>query len=288
MELHVPDFFNRGPSPVARFALFATLSVGLLVLDSYVGARQPVRDAIARAIAPVQYAANLPVRAGRVIRDYMVDQRVVLEQNRQLREQQLQQGAALLRLAAIEQENRELRALAALPAQHRLPPLRKGLIAEITSDDRDPFTRRVVLNRGANDGVVGGQVAVDAHGVIGQVTRVLPDFSEMTLVTDQNQMVPIQIQRTGLRAVAFGLGREEGMEVRFLSANTDIRPGDVLVTSGLDALYPAGLPVARVVRVDRGGAQNFARILCQPLGAPDRFHQVLLIEPVPAATQGAR
>lgn len=284
MELHVPDFFNRGPSPVARFALFAGLSLGLLLLDGYLGAMKPLRSALATVIQPVQSAASLPLRFGSVIGNYVADQRVVLADNQRLRLQQLQHGAALLRLAAIEKENQELRALAALPPQSKLTPLRNGLIAEIISVERDPFTRRVQLNRGSNEGVQPGQVAVDASGVIGQITRVLPAYSELTLVTDQNQMVPIQIQRTGLRAVAYGLGREEGLEVRFLSVNTDIRPNDVLVTSGLDGLYPAGLPVARVQKVDRAGAQNFARILCRPLGAPDRFRQVLLLDvPLPAA-----
>lgn len=278
MELHVPDFFNRGPSPVARFAVFASLAATLLLLDGYFGALQPVRAGAARALQPVQYAATLPLRFITVIRSYIVDQRVVLRDNQRLREQQLLQGAALLRMAAIEKENRELRALAALPPQHALTPLRRGLVAEIVNVRADPFSRRVQLNRGSDEGVLAGQIAVDANGVIGQITRVLPGSSELTLVTDQTQLVPVQIQRTGLRAVAYGMGREEGMEVRFLSANTDIRPGDTLVTSGLDGVYPAGLPVAQVLRVDRGGAQNFARIFCRPLGAPDRFRQVLLLD----------
>lgn len=278
MELHVPDFFNRGPSPITRFAVFGSLALALLVTDGYLGTLQPLREGVARALQPVQYAATLPVRFVRVISGYVADQRVILRDVERLRARELRQGAALLRLEALEQENRELRALAQLPPQHQLTPLRRGLISEIVSVGQDPFARRVLLNRGSDDGIQAGQVAVDANGVIGQVTRALPGLSELSLVTDQNQMVPVQVQRTGLRAVAYGLGREEAMEVRFLAANTDIRPGDRLLTSGLDGVYPAGLPVARVVRVDRGGTQNFARIICQPLGAPDRFRQVLLLD----------
>lgn len=281
MELHVPDFFNRGPSPIARFALFAGLSLSLLLLDGYFGAMRPLRSLLARVMEPVEYTATMPLRLGGVIHDYVADQRVVLADNSRLHQIQLEQGVALLRLAAIEKENQELRALANLPAQKALPPLRRGLIAEIVSVNRDPFTRKVRLNRGKADGVAAGQVAVDASGVIGQITQVQPAFSELTLVTDQSQMVPIQVQRTGLRAVAYGLGQEEGLEVRFLSVNTDIRPNDVLVTSGLDGLYPAGLPVAVVLKVEHVGAQNFARILCRPLGAPDRFRQVLLLDAMP-------
>lgn len=277
MELHVPDFFNRGPSPGARFLLFASLSLGLLLLDAYKGTMAPLRTSLATVILPVQHAALIPSNVAHIISGYLADQQKTLEQNAELQQKTLKQGAELLRLAALENENRELRALAALQSKSTLTPIKNGQIAEILSTDRDQFNKRVQINRGLNDGIQAGQVAIDANGVIGQITRVLPATSELTLVTDQKQLIPIQIQRTGLRAVAYGLGRDEGLEIRFLSVNTDIKPNDVLLTSGLDGIYPAGLPVATVVRVDRGGALNFAHITAQPTGAAERFRQILLL-----------
>lgn len=277
MELHVPDFFNRGPSPGARFLLFASLSLGLLLLDAYKGTMAPLRTSLATVILPVQQAALIPSNVAHIIGAYLADQQKTLEQNAELQQKTLKQGAELLRLAALENENRELRALAALQSKSTLSPIKNGKIAEIISTDRDQFNKRVEINRGLNDGIQAGQVAIDANGVIGQITRVLPATSELTLVTDQKQLIPIQVQRTGLRAVAYGLGREEGLEVRFLSVNTDIKPNDVLLTSGLDGIYPAGLPVATVVRVDRGGTLNFAHITAQPTGAAERFRQILLL-----------
>lgn len=279
MELHVPDFFNRGPSPLARFALFASLSLGLLLLDAYKGTMNPVRASLATVLMPVQRVAQAPSHIASIISGYMADQKTILQTSNELREKNLKQGVELLRLAALENENRELRALVSLQSQSKLSAIRNGIVAEILSTDRDQFTKRVQVNRGQNDGIEMGQVAIDSSGVIGQITRVLPDSSELTLVTDQKQLIPIQVQRTGLRAVAYGLGREEGLEVRFLSVNTDIRPNDILLTSGLDGLYPPGLPVATVTRVDRGGALNFARIVATPVGAAERFRQVLLLPP---------
>lgn len=277
MELHVPDFFNRGPSPGARFALFASLSLALLVLDAYKGTMAPVRTSLATVIMPVQQTALLPSKVIHIISAYLADQKKTLAENEALQQKVLKQGAELMRLAALENENRELRSLATLQAKTSIAPIRNGLVAEIISTDRDQFNKRVLINRGLNDKVEVGQIAIDANGVIGQVTRVLPASSELTLITDQKQLIPIQIQRTGLRAIAYGLGRDEGLEVRFISVNTDIKPGDVLLTSGLDGIYPTGLPVATVVRVDRGGALNFAHITAQPTGAAERFRQLLLL-----------
>lgn len=282
MELHVPEFFNRGPSVLVRFLIGAGLALTLLLIDAYVGALQPVRKVVAAVINPVQTVALVPAHALRVTADYLADQRTILIENERLRRLQLQQGAALLRLGALEAENLELRKLLDFRKASPSESVRSSQIAEIVATDADPFTKRVRLNRGEADGVQAGQIAIDASGVIGQVTRVLPNASELTLITHQNQIVPIQVLRTGLRAVAYGLGREEGLEIRFLSTNTDIRPNDVLITSGLDGIYPAGLPVAVVQRVDRSSALNFARITCRPLGAAERFRQVLLLAPNPA------
>jgi rod shape-determining protein MreC len=144
-------------------------------------------------------------------------------------------------------------------------------------DTRDPFTRKLVLDKGLQQGVASGQPVVDANGVVGQITRVFPLSAELTLITDRNMTIPVQVQRSGMRAIAFG-GAEPGrMELRFMSVNADLKDGDVVVTSGLDSLYPAGLPVGRIVSVDRGRTGNFARVLVDPIAGVDQSRMLLVL-----------
>jgi rod shape-determining protein MreC len=174
-------------------------------------------------------------------------------------------------------ENAHLRGL--LAAAERVPV--KSLMAEILYDTRDPFTRKIVLNRGAQSGVKAGQPVIDEVGVVGQVTRVFPLTAEVTLLTDKAQAIPVQVVRSGVRSVAYGRGQSNALDLRFMPANADIRPGDMLVTSGIDGVYPAGLAVASVVQVESQSSDAFARIVCLPLAGVDRNGQllVLLAEP---------
>jgi rod shape-determining protein MreC len=149
-------------------------------------------------------------------------------------------------------------------------------VAEILYAARDPFTRRVIVDRGAQHGVEAGQAVIDEVGVIGQITRTYPLTSEVTLLTDKDQAIPIQVQRSGLRAVLAGAGAG-AMELRFLATNADVQPGDILVTSGLDAVYLPGLPVAKVLKIDRDNSFAFARITCEPLAGVERHGQVLIL-----------
>ena len=135
---------------------------------------------------------------------------------------------------------------------------------------RDPFSHKVFIDKGSQEGIAAGEAVVDDRGVIGQVTRVFPLQSEVTLISDKDQPVPVQVVRNGLRAVVFGAG-EGLLELRFLSANADVQNGDVLVTSGLDGVFLPGLPVAKVVRVERDNVYAFARVLCQPAGGVDQY-----------------
>ena len=164
----------------------------------------------------------------------------------------------------------------------------EGRVAEILYAARDPFSRRVVIDKGCQAGIAAGQAVIDDLGVIGQVTRVFPLMAEVTLLTDKDQAIPVQVQRNGLRAVAAGAGAGS-IELRFLAANAEVQVGDILVTSGLDGLYLPGLPVARVAQIDRDNSYAFARIRCEPIAGVERHGQVLVLgsRQRAAATRGA-
>jgi len=152
-----------------------------------------------------------------------------------------------------------------------------GRVAQILYAARDPFSRRVIVDKGQQDKILPGQPEIDDAGVIGQVTRVFPYVSEITLITDKDQAVPVQIVRNGLRSVVFGLGNGQ-LELRFMPANADVQNGDVLVTSGLDGIFLAGLPVAKVVRIERDTSYSFARINCIPLAGVENFGEVVVLD----------
>jgi rod shape-determining protein MreC len=144
-------------------------------------------------------------------------------------------------------------------------------------DTRDPFSRRIVLDKGLQQGVANGQPVIDARGVVGQITRVFPLSSELTLLTDRHITVPVQVQRNGLRAIASGSARAGRLELRYMAVNVDLKEGDIVVTSGLDSLYPVGLPVGRIVSVDRTGSGNFARVSLEPSSSVDSSRMMLVL-----------
>lgn len=280
-----PPFFKRGLAPLVRLMIYLGLSLMLLVVDLRYHMLEWVRQGVGLAAYPLQLLAYAPVQGIEEGGGYLASIVRLQQENLRLRQQQLGVANLLLRQEHLELENQRLRAL--LDMRQRQPV--GGQVAEILYAARDPFSRRVVLNRGQQQGVAAGQVIVDELGVIGQVTRVYPMLSEVTLITDKDQAIPVQVLRTGLRAILFGTG-EGGLELRFLAANVDVQEGDELVTSGLDGIYLPGLPVARVKKIDREATYAFARILCEPLAGVERHGMALLLgrrEPPPPLPQEA-
>ncbi len=273
MEYQPPPFFNRGPAPLVRLIFFVSLAILLMVLDARFRYAESVRQVVALAAYPIQRIAMAPVDLFHGVADYFGSTAALREENDALRTRQLRAAPDLLRLEALKEENVQLRRL--LDAQERLPS--KSVFAEILYAGRDPFSRRVVIDKGSQSGILPGQPVIDDVGVIGQVTRVYLLMSEVTLLSDKNQAIPLQVQRNGLRAVAYG-GAEGGMlDLRFMAANADIRNGDILVTSGIDGTYPPGLPVATVSRIERDAADAFAKITLAPTAGTDRYRQVLVL-----------
>jgi len=267
-----PPFFKRGPAPLARLVFFITLAVLIMVADLRFQVIEPARMAVAALLWPLQKAVMLPVEGAGEAGSYFADLARLQRENTELRERQLAQANLLLRQTHLDIENRRLRAL--LDMQERLDT--PAHATEILYTARDPFSRRIIIDRGLTHGIETGQAVIDELGVIGQVTRAFPMTSEVTLLTDKNQAIPVQVVRNGLRAVLAGAGNGE-LELKFLPANADVQPDDALVTSGLDGIYLPGLPVARVTKIDRDNSFSFARIECVPLAGVERQGQVLVL-----------
>lgn len=236
-----------------------------------------IRQALAVVIYPLQRLADAPFALANGASDYLAAQSTLRRENDALRQRYQQDAVQLQRYQSLEAENAHLRQL--LDARPRLAI--KNVAAEVLYSGLDPFSRKILVDKGSSQGVEAGQAVVDNIGVIGQVTRVTPFSSEVTLITDKGQAVPVQIVRTGLRAIVFGDGRDGTLDLPYLALNADVREGDVLVTSGIDGTYPVGQPVATVAKVDRNAAYTFAKITCQP-SAGVHHHKHVLILSIPA------
>lgn len=272
-QQQAPAFFVRGPSVFARLVFFTALSLALIATDSRLQYLKSVRQALMSVLHPLQVVANAPTQLYNATDEYFVTHNHLLNENQQLKQRALKQDIALQRLNMLTLENAHLRKL--LEANQSL--LERSVLGEIVHVGRDPFTKKVIVNRGEVHDVVAGEAVVDGKGVIGQVTRTYSLSSEVTLITDKSLAIPVQIERNGLRAIAFGHGRDNTLDLPYLPTNVDIRRGDKLVTSGIDGVYPAGLAVATVSQIEITADSPFARIVCVPTGGVENHKQVLLV-----------
>lgn len=273
--MEATPFFKRGPSPLAQLVIFSLLSVALMMTDAYLAYLKPVRQAIAVVLHPMEQAITEPFRLYPKISSFFVTHGQLLQENQALQEKQLIQAAKLTRLAALEMENRHLRAL----LQLREKTQAAGIAAEIVQTSQDPFAQRVLIDKGLVHGIQEGSAVLDNVGVVGQLTRAMPLTSEVTLITDKDQTVPVESLQSGARAIVVGHGRGGELEIPFMPVNTPIKEGDWFVTSGIDGVYPRGIPVAIVTRVERDSAYAFAKISCKPAAGPNNHRQVLIAGP---------
>lgn len=269
-----PPFFRQGASARSQLALCAALAVFLMVADQRLQITQPLRSGLATVLLPLQAVAAWPGRLVAAVSHYGAGLELALAENDRLRRQLAAQSEAITRATRLEAENAEMRALMGLrPA---VPP--QTVQAEVLYEQADRYTRKVVIDRGSVAGVTLAAPVIHEDGLMGQVTRVYPVSAEVTLLQDPAISVPVLNQRTRQRGVAFGDGADAaGMELRFVAANADVQVGDELVTSGLDAVYPPGLPVARVTAVERQAESSFARIELQPIARADGRRHVLVL-----------
>ncbi len=274
MEYSPPPFFKRGPTLVTRLTLFSLLSLVLLFADARFRYMEDIRGVVGAILYPLQELADTPAHIGRRVTEYIALQSALQTENARLRQQALVNAALLQKQAALAEENENLREL--LELRPRFEP--SAQVASILYTARDPFVRQVVVDKGASDGVKRGAPVIDTLGLVGQVHRVYPWASEVSLITDRDQVTPVQVVRNGLRAVIFGLGYDGAMEVRFMPVNADIEKGDLLVTSGIDGVYPTGLPVAFVDNIERNAAYPCARITTRPASGVGSHRHVMVLE----------
>ncbi|WP_374358791.1 rod shape-determining protein MreC [Pseudoduganella danionis] len=277
MEYSPPPLFKQGAPARVKMMVFACISIALLLADSRVRTLQTVRKVAGTILYPLQMAALMPRDALYGVGDYFSSLSALEKQVRELKRQQIASALLLQQAQQRVAENNQLRRL--IDAREHLPI--KSMLAEILYDARDVNSRKIILDRGSQQGLVLGLPVIDNQGVVGQVTRVFPFTSEVTLLTDKEQAIPVQLLRNGLRSVAYGRGKAGTLELRFTAPNADIQVGDIVVTSGLDGVYPAGLAVARVSQVENSAAGSFGGVICQPLGGISNNAQLLVLLSVP-------
>lgn len=273
MDHTPPPFFKRGPAPLVRLFFFASLSLALLVIDARFRYAEGLRNWLALAAYPLQRAATAPVELLSSVGNFLATQAQLVQENESLRAKALEASRDAQRYEAAQAEAAQLRRL--IGAQERLEV--RAIPAEVMYNGRDPYSHKLFIDRGATQGVRPGSPVTDETGVVGQVTRVHALVSEVTLLTDRDQAIPVQVMRNGLRAIAFGGGGAGTLELRGMAANADIQNNDRLVTSGIDGTYPAGLPVATVIRIERDAENAYARVVCRPAAGVDRGRFVLVL-----------
>jgi rod shape-determining protein MreC len=275
MEYSPPPLFKQGASARVKMIFFAFIATMLLVADSRMHSLTVIRQAVGIALYPLQSIALIPRDATNAVGDYFSSLSALQKENKILKQQHVANAQILQQGQQLLAENTQLRKL--LGASERLPV--KSVLSEILYDTRDPFSRKIVLDRGSQHGIAPGQPVIDDIGVVGQVTRVFPFTSEVTLLTDKDHAISVQVIRSGVRSIAYGRGQSGVLNLRFMAPNADIQKGDILVTSGIDGVYPPGLSVATVVQVENSPSDAFARIVCEPSAGIDRNKQLLVLLP---------
>lgn len=273
-----PPFFRQGLSALTKLILCSALALFLMVADNRLTLTRQLRAAIATALYYPQQVLLVPVQAIAGAAGYAIGLKQALADEEAARRELTRQSERSLRVEQLLQENARLRALLELRPTLNV----RSLAAQVLYEASDPYSRKVVIDRGASSGIVLASPVINEGGVLGQVTRVFPLSAEVTLLIDKDAAIPVLNTRTQARSAAFGSAAVVGgaLEMRFMAGNADVQVGDSLTTSGVDGVYPPGLPVAKVASVDRKVDSGFARIVLLPVAHPDGVRHVLVLEPV--------
>jgi rod shape-determining protein MreC len=273
-----PPFFRQGPSALTKLAVFSALAVFLMAADSRLKYTQPVRAAIATVLLPIQRVLLVPVELVEGGSDYAQGLTRAIAGEREARAKLVAQAERSARVEQLAAENARLRALLDLRPALTV----KSRTAEVLYEATDPYSRKLFIDRGSTQGIMLGSPVINEAGVLGQVTRVYPLSAEVTLLADKDAAIPVLNPRTQQRSAAFGAGDGSAMELRFMAGNADVQVGDLLLTSGVDGVYPPGLAVANVVKVERKVDSGFARISLQAKANADAVRHVLVLDPLSA------
>lgn len=272
-----PPFFRQGLPALSKLVLLGLLCVLLMSADHRLGLSQPIRSAISVVLAPAQWLMLLPQRAGRALQAYFTGVDEARDAAQQYQARTIAQAQRLQQAEQLLQENRHLRELLALRNDTAGP----SRAVQVLYETSDPYSHNIVIDKGQLSGITPGSAVVDVAGVVGQVTRVYPLSSEVTLLTDRDQNIPVLNARTGQRYIATGdpLTLGGSLELRFVPAGADLQEGDLLTTSGIDGVYPAGLHVGRIRQIDRRIDTAFAKVHALPM-AQARGRHMLVLAPV--------
>ncbi|MEM9057835.1 MAG: rod shape-determining protein MreC [Pseudomonadota bacterium] len=265
--------FERGVSTGVRLLIFALISLTFMVLDYRQGHLGAIRSALSVVVYPLRVAVDFPFNASRSLSRNFAERSRLLEENERLRQEALATNLKLQRYASLEAENTRLRALMDSTAHIA----DRVLVSEIMAVDLDRFRHRIVINKGTTSGAFKGQALLDAHGIVGQITQAEPLTSEAILVSDAAHAIPIEVNRNGLRTIAFGSGNLNLIRLPYLPNNADIEIGDLLMSSGLGGTFPSGYPVAVVQDIDRDPGKAFATVEARPAADLNRNREVLLV-----------
>ena len=275
-----PPFFKQGPSALSKLMFFSALALFLMVADARFKVTQPLRAAVSTALYPLQWLALRPMLLAQGGSAYLESLQSAQRSEEDTRKKLALQAQRAAQVEQLSLENTRLRKLLVLREQIKTT----AQAAEVLYDAPDPYTRRIVIDKGLTQGIKPGSPVIDEVGVLGQVTRVYPLVSEVTLVIDREHTIPVLNTRTGARSVVYGDPVVQGgsLELRFMAGNADVQQGDILATSGVDGVYPPGLSVARIDKIERRADSAFARIYCQPLALIHSTKHVMVIDPVAA------
>ncbi|WP_291915043.1 rod shape-determining protein MreC [Limnohabitans sp.] len=277
LERSAPPIFRQGLSATAKMLLLGLLAVLLMAADHRMQISQPIRSGVALVLSPLQWLSLQPVNAVNALTRYFGNLEDAQDAALIFQTRTIAQAQRLQQVEQLSQENAHLRQLLDLRAQVAGP----AKAVQVLYDTSDPYTQRVVVDRGLMAGIAQGSAVIDTAGVVGQVTRVYPLVSEVTLLTDRAQSIPVMNARTGSRYVANGDPQTLGgsLDLKFVPAGADMQKGDLLTTSGIDGVYPAGLHVGRIARIDRRVDSSFARVHAEPM-ATERGRHLLVLLPV--------
>jgi len=271
-----PPFFRQGPSALTKLSFCSALAIFLMVADTRLKITQPLRTVVATVLNPFERSLRMPVDGLNGASDYLMGLQRALSSETAARSQLARQAERASRVEQLQAENNRLRALLELRPALTV----RSQPAEVLYDAPDPYSRKVILDRGSTQGIALASPVIDEAGVLGQVTRVYPLSSEVTLLTDNEAAIPVLNTRSQARSAAFGTAIGSGLELRFMAGNADVQVGDVLHTSGVDGIYPPGLAVAKVTAVDRKVDTGFARIALAPVASADGVRHVLVLDPI--------
>ena len=268
-----PRLFRHGPSAEVRLFVLGVLALALVITDANMRVLEPVRQGLAVVLYPFQRIVMAPRDGVRTVYEWMNAAQLIRSENEALQRQRIELSQVASHAAQLSAENAQLRRLLGVTGTTSQP----AVVVEVLYEPTGSFNQRLVFNKGSAAGIAPGMPVIDEGGVVGQILRVTPMTAEAALVTDKEVSIPVQNVRNGLRLIVFGGESNANMEVRYLAADADIREGDTIVTSGVGGLFPAGLPVAQVLSVERNTASGFARAIVEPLAHTERYRHFLVL-----------